>query len=724
MDFQDVLKSSSKLPVIIQTEVAECGLACLAMISSFHGAEVNLRGLRTKFPISSRGVNLKQLIDIASKQGLNSRPLKLDLDHLQDLQCPAILHWDMCHFVVLQEVKNGKVCIHDPAVGRRVLSLEETSKHFTGVAVEFTPAEEFKPVKLKEKLPLKAFFGKVIGLNKSLLQTILLSILLLIFTLASPMFMQKIIDEVIVSGDTQLLKIIAIAMVFILGFQAVSESLRGLLLSRIGGLFIFQFATNIFNKLVSLPLAYFEKRHIGDIVSRFQSMYEIKRFITQGLTTSIIDGLISCLMLILIVIYSWELAIVVLVAIAIYGVARYLFFQKFRALSENSIVARAKENSNFMETVRSIQSIKLYNGQSERQGVWQNLFGRVVNNDVIIERYQLWFRVLNQVVFGAEKAIILYIGAKLVLEQQLTAGMLIAFMSYRTQLVDRVSSLIENGIEFKMLGLHLDRLGDIALQTEVDEPFVESEDQQEITGQISLHDLSFAYDAQCDAVFKNVSADINAGEHVVIVGPSGCGKSTLMKVMLGLLKPSDGSIQIDGKNLQRLGSKYRTRVATVMQDDQLMSGTIAENIAFFDSKPDLERVAACAHMAAILEDIAKMPMQLNTLVGDMGSSLSGGQKQRILLARALYRKPKVLFMDEATSHLDSAKEYIINQSIKSLPITRIVVAHRIETIRAADRVLMMTEGKLIPISVEDYLSQMKGSDQGLASEASERKISG
>ncbi|MCZ2136258.1 MAG: peptidase domain-containing ABC transporter [Burkholderiales bacterium] len=681
----------------LQSEAAECGLACLAMLSSAHGLRIDLTELRQRFSISLKGANLAQLIRHAEALGFATRPLRLELDEMNQLQLPCMLHWDLNHFVVLTKVStagSGKITILDPAVGKRVLPMNEVSKHFTGVALELTPTPEFKPADLRRKVRLRDLVGKIFGLKRALINILLLAVGLEAVALVSPLVTQWVVDGALVSGDRDLLLLTVLGGGLLMIVQFLLSMARGWISLRMNQQLSIQFTANLFAHLLRLPLAFFEKRHVGDITSRFQSLTAIRGVLTQSSVSAALDGVMAIVTLAMMLLYSPKLSMVVLVALGLYLLLRWASFAAFRAANEERIVLSAKEQSYFLETIRAVQPLKLFNRTPERLARWQNLMVDVQNRDLTTQKMDLWFSSANTLIFGVEGMLILYLGGTAVLERGMTLGMLLAFMAYKGQFAGRASSLINLVMQVKMLGLHAERLADIALEAPEDDRTRET-DTSRLLPKVEVRNVSFRYAEGEPWVLRDCTLTIEPGEHVAICGPSGCGKSTLLKLMLGLLKPDEGDIRIGGVSLKQLGpSQYRALIGTVMQNDALMAGSLAENIACFDPVLNQERVEAVAALAQIHEEIVAMPMGYQTLVGDMGTTLSGGQRQRILLARALYKQPKILALDEATSSLDADNERHVNQAVKTLPLTRITIAHRQETINAAQRVIVLGRGRM------------------------------
>lgn len=686
-----------KLPLILQTEATECGLACLGMVAGFHGYRTDLATLRRQFPISLKGVTLSHLIQIASRLELGTRPLKLELEALGQLTLPCILHWNFNHFVVLSEVTGKTVTIHDSAFGIRQVSLDEVSRSFTGIALELWPNPCFKPQQHKQTVKIFNLAGKVTGLFRSFLQIMLLALALEVFSLVSPFFLQWVVDNVIVSADRDLLTTLAIGFGLLMLMQQAVSAIRSWVIIYMGTTLNIQWRANVFTHLIRLPMQYFEKRHLGDLVSRFGAIDQIQRTLTTSFLEAILDGLMTIVTLAMMFIYSPMLGWIAIAAMTLYALGRWGWYRPLRSATEEQIVHAARQQSHFLETVRGVKAIKLFQREDERRSAWLALMVDQINADLLTQKLQLFYRLLNGVLFGIENILIIWLGAKLVLEGSFSVGTLLAFIAYKGQFDGRVSSLIDKFFELKMLQLQSERLADIVL-TEAETLHGRSgkTDHKVLEPSIDVVGLCYRYAEQEPYVLDDVNLTIAAGESVAIVGSSGCGKTTLMNVLLGILPPTEGEVLIGGVSVSLVGvDTLRQMVGTVLQDDVLFAGSIADNISFFDPQADQNWVEECAHMASISAEIAAMPMGFNTLVGDMGTVLSGGQKQRVLLARALYRRPKILFLDEATSHLDMKKEHQVNAAVKALNITRVIVAHRAETIATASRVIEMANGKVI-----------------------------
>ncbi|MGK9055489.1 peptidase domain-containing ABC transporter [Neorhizobium petrolearium] len=684
--------STSRVRLVRQNEVSECGLACLTMVAGFHGLDVDLSTMRRRFTPSMRGAPLGSLMKVADQIGLTPRAVKLPMDELSNLALPAILHWDMNHYVVVERVANGKALIHDPVGRSDWLDMSSLSGHFTGVALELRPNETFERKTQRTVLRWSQLWSRIHGLGGSFAQVVLLSVVLQVYVLALPYYLQIGIDTALPALDKDLLVVLALGFGLFTVFNACASFLRSFVILAAGSALGFGIASNVARKLFRLPLDWFQKREVGDILSRFQSVVPIQRLLTEGVAAALVDGVLALSTLVIMFFYSAKLALIALTAFLLYFIVRIVSFSLERRAQEGSIIAQGKEQTALIETIRGIQTFRLHNRETIRHAIWQTLLTDAINANIRLSRVGIWQGTANALIFGLENVVTIWLAIGFVMQGGFSVGMVFAYLAYKGQFLEKTGNLVDQATAFLMLRLHLERLSDIALE-EDDRSFGPSANVvTELKGGIELRNVSYRYSPTDPLVLSNLDLTVRPGEHVAITGPSGAGKSTLLKILVGLLEPDTGEVLIDGIPLTQFGYKtFHDQIAAVLQDDNLFAGSIVDNIAMFDDSPDLPMIMEAAKAAAIHDEIMRMPMQYETLIGDMGSSLSGGQKQRVLLARALYRKPKMLFLDEGTSHMDVANEERVNQSVRSLGITRIVVAHRLETIAAADKVLHLDE---------------------------------
>jgi ATP-binding cassette subfamily B protein RaxB len=707
MNLSDVLEEldlgfGARLPMLLQTEAAECGLACLAMVLGHHGYRTDLADLRRRFGMSLRGATLRDVVGIADQLGLAARPLRLELDELGMVKTPCLLHWDLNHFVVLKTAGRTGIVIHDPAVGIRRLTLAEASRHFTGVALELSPTGSFEPATAAPRVRVRTLLGDLVGLKRSLGQLFLLALAFEVLAVTSPLFMQWVVDHVVVTLDRDLLLTLVLGFSLLLLIRTGISAMRGWMVIALAAQLKVQGRANLFSHLVNLPTAFFEARHLGDVMSRFGSQETILQAISTDVVEAALDGILASLTLVVMFVFAPVLAAVVLLGALLYGLLRLAFYTPLWQASAEAIAYGARRDTHFLETLRGIKAIKLFNAENARRGSWLNLLVETLNRQLITQRLQLMFRVTNALLKGTLAILVVWLGARSVLEGTFSVGMLLAFVAYKDQFLERISELINKGLDLRMLRLHAERLADIALMPPERRPQLGREPARALAAPgegaaaLELRGVRFRYSPNDPWVLDGIDLRIRPGESVAIVGGSGCGKTTLLKLLASLLQPTEGEILVDGAPVGRVGlERYRSMIGVVLQDDQLFAGSIADNISFFSDSPDDDRVEECGRRAAVHDDILAMPMGYSTLIGDMGTVLSGGQKQRVLIARALYRTPSLLLLDEATSHLDVKREKAVNAAVRDLRLTRIIVAHRPETIQSADRVITLEHGRVV-----------------------------
>jgi ATP-binding cassette subfamily B protein RaxB len=679
-----------RIPVILQTEAPECGIACVAMIATYHGFKTDLVAMRQRMSVSMKGTTLKTIAQIAETMKMSARGVKVSIDALNKIKLPAILHWDMNHFVVLTKVSGSgekqTITIHDPALGKRVLGYRDTSLHFTGVAMEMLPTPGFRRVEEREKISSWQLLSAASGYKSTIAQIFLLSLALEVFAIATPFFLQLVIDRVLVGRDADFLTVLGVAFAVLVVMQAAVTALRAWVGIYLSTQINMGMLADLFAQLIRLPLSWFEKRNIGDIISRFRSIDAIQRTLTTTFLEAVVDGLMVVLTLGVMFFYSVTLTSVVLAAAVLYGAMRWLVYYPQRRATDEQLAHEAKSGTHFIETLRGMMAIKLNMREQERRLGYQNLVVEHVNAGVRVQQIAIVHRAANGLIFGLENVAVIWLGARAAMAGELTVGMLFAFLTFKLLFLARINTLIDKITEFRMLDLHAERIADIAL-TDPEVVGMQRSTSRDNPLVVRAANLGYAYGSE-GFTFRGIDLDISTGETIALVGPSGSGKTTLIKVLTGLLPPTEGTLYVAGHDLKDLDlGSYRSRIGVVMQDDQLFIGTIEDNISFFDPTHDAARARESARVAGLDVDIMAMPMQYNTIVGSLGMALSGGQKQRLLLARALYRKPEILFLDEAFDQLDLDREYEITDRLVQLGLGVVIVSHRPDTVRRVDRII-------------------------------------
>ena len=689
---------SSRMRPLLQSEAAECGLACLAMVALHYGHRVNLPGLRQLHPTSIKGATLQELMAIASDLELAPRAVRLEIDELDKLRKPAILHWDLNHFVVLESADARHVTILDPARGRRRIGLDKLGRHFTGVALELTPTADFKPIEARTRTRLSDLWSRLSNYRGPFTQILLLSILIQLTTLVTPFYIQLTVDEAVAQGDASLLSVLLIGFCVIYVMAGITRSLRDWVVLTLGQSLSFHLGGNLVRHLLRLPLAYFERRHVGDLLSRIGSISPIQSLLTKGIVNILIDSALLLTTLIVMAMISPLLTGIVLAATIVYLMITQILYPGLRRRTEEEIMARANEETYLMETMRAMRAIKLHGHEAMRENGWRNRYAEVISASYKAKIVDIKVDLAENLLFGLSYLLTVYLGALAIMDQKLTVGLLLAFLSYRSSFTSSATSLVGQYQKWRLLGIHLERLSDIVGEKK---ELVRAAGPRKalLAGPgIRLDGITFAYGPTEAPILDKIDLDIPPGSFVAIIGPSGAGKTTLMRLLLGLLEPGLGKIDIDGVPLgPATMSRWRGRIGAVMQDDYLLTGTLADNIAFFDPFPDQQAIEHVSRLACIHNDIIKMPMSYHSLISDMGAALSSGQRQRILLARALYRDPDALFLDEGTANLDPETEGRIASMIARLDITRVVIAHRPALVERADIVFNLEGGHITEV---------------------------
>jgi ATP-binding cassette, subfamily B, bacterial CvaB/MchF/RaxB len=694
-----------RIEPIYQVEAAECGFACLAMVLSKYGTETNMRAFRSRYRVSLHGADLHTLSEVAHDFGLVTRALRVELSALPKLHLPCIIHWNFNHFVVLESVGRS-IAVVDPALGRQTYRREEFSQHFTGVVLELVPGANYCNGTLTQRLRLRDILHGLIGWRSSLVHVLVLSTVLQCISLISPQFLQQGIDQIAANKDIHFLMPLVLGFGFVYILRIALSTLQKLLVLHLGTQISYQSQRNLFHHLLTLPIRYFEARSVGDIVSRFESFEPINDMVTGDAISTLLNGGTAAITAVLLFAYSPLLASIVLGVLGLTILVKVCFLPAQRRLTTNSIVAGAKEDTVFMETIRGMQSIKALAGEQLRFQSWDAVYTNAVNAGLRSKQLEIMAAIPTNAVDLLDNIGIPAIGFYLIIQGEFTIGMLYAFLVYKDSFYHAAESLIDVIAKFWLNRLHLERLGDIAL--EVPEIMRNSElneisdipatliDRVEL---LELRDVSFRYADHEPNLFTAINLTLHTNENVVLIGPSGAGKTTLVKILSSLEQPNEGTVYLNGSALQMNQiPAYRRRIGMVLQSDRLFAGSVASNIAFFAEQIDRDKVITIAQLCVIHDEIMAMPMGYETLVGDMGSALSSGQQQRILLARSLYRDPDYLFFDEGTANIDPANEWRILQNLRTAGFGIFCVAHHPACLELADRILELKDGQLQEIT--------------------------
>ncbi len=664
------------LPMIFQAEANECGLACLAMIVSYFGRLTDIRSIRERSDLPAFGSSLGHLTRAATAAGLKARSLKLELEDVKRLNTPAILHWDLDHFVVLKRCGGSGAVIHDPAVGVRKYSFAELDGHFTGIAVEFSPAGDAIGAPPARRLRLRDLMRFSGHTARGMALILLLSLIVQACSLLSPLYLQLVIDQGLARGDMDLVLVVALLFGLLMLARIALGHVRSLVTMQFSIRLGFEMVSGLFEHLINLPLRFFERREMGDLVSRFSSAEKISALISQDMITVLVDGLLSALSLILLYVYSPLLATVCLGFVVVAMLLRLSSLPGEKLRRQENIVRTAKSESRLMENIRWASVVKNYAIEEQRSADWQNHYVNSANAGYHLGTFQLWFGSGQSLLFGVEQILIIYIGASLIAGGDLTIGQLMGFIFLKQHFSSSVLAMFPKLAELRLMQLDLERIADIALEEVEETDTMVRLPRRAFSGDIRGEGLGFRYCADDPPVFEALDFAVEPGAMLVVTGPSGCGKSTLLKLLAGLEKPSAGDLLYDGKPLSRLGlSALRAATAPVLHGDGLLAGDIAFNINLEDEPENRARLEEACRRACILDEILALPLGFNTRVGELGNSLSAGQVQRVLLARALYKRPRLILLDESLACLSDAVAQQILRNIGELRIAVVLVTH-------------------------------------------------
>ncbi|ENN4045291.1 TPA: peptidase domain-containing ABC transporter [Salmonella enterica subsp. enterica serovar 13,23:b:-] len=691
----DIMKNGffkKKVRLVLQNEDAECGQACLTMIFNFHGYGVTLPELRQDLSSHSGGMTLGQMAEMSTRHGFQSTPYTLQPAELSQLRLPCILHWNFTHFVVLTRVGKTGVEILDPALGAVTVSNGKLRKHFTGVAVEILPGENFIRKK-KEKIRLKDVTGKVFGFVPFIIKILFVSLLLDAVALLLPRVSQTIIDKVVLDNDRHFLFICILIGMALLLVQFVLFIINGWMKIYFDSKFVTQWRKNIFSKMLSLPVGYFTSRGFGNIMYRFRSIDAIQGYLTDKFASLILNAVSSLIILVVMLFYSLPMTLIAAVTIVLYSFVRYSTYHYLKENAYGIITLKSREQSGLINALKFIQLHKLYNGVGRVVTQYAGIIAEETSINSGTRLITIIGAGVNQLLSGIRGVLILAVGVLLVMGNKMTVGMIFAFTAYSVEFSKRATLVIDVLYQLQMLNIHILRLSEIVHAPE--ETGMHGKAPLPESAEISLRNIYHQYSSGGRYTLEGINIDIQHNETVLLTGGSGSGKSTLVKLVLGLTEPAAGIVSVGGIHVRELGkNQLRSMTATVLQGDGLFPGTIYENITFDTGTEHLDEIQRMAASVGIHHVISSLPLGYFSIVGDMSDFLSGGEKQKLLVMRALFKKPRILILDEADSNLDPVSEKAIFDAVMAYPCTKIIISHKTERPYQVDRVICLKDGKI------------------------------
>lgn len=695
-----------RIPFVQQTSSWDCGSACLAMILKYFGGDVSLREVREQMAPGRGGNNAAILMKAGRRFGLRARAVRIpDVADLVQLDPGAILHWRFTHFVVLEALTPGGALIVDPALGRIEVTRRELRKAFTGVALVFQPSSEFSSSKRK-RFGFR-YLPYVLARKVEIFKLVVTSVGLQLLSLAVPILIGVLVDVVVPGGHTDLLWALSGSMAVVVVAYFTTSLARGYVLLRLRALFDTSLTLDFVGHLVDLPFSFFQARSSGDLIARLGSNVKIRDFLTSGTISALMDGMLAALYLVLIFQFSAPLAWIVMLLAAIRIAGYWATRRRHRELMSEELVTESRARAYEVQMLAGIEVLKSTGTEREAVEQWTDLFFEQQNVILRQGRLDAWFDSFLSSLQIASPLVVLLFGAVQVLNGQISLGALLALNALAVGFLMPLSNLVNTAVQWQHMVSYLERVAEVLDATAEDN--LGGAQAARLSGRILAENVSFRYSEHEPLVIQEVSLEIEPGSFVAIVGSSGAGKSTLGRLLLGLYQPTEGCIRYDGMSLSEVDLRsIRRQIGTVTQEPFIFGTSIRANIALADPKIPLWKVMEAARKARLHDEIQRMPMGYDTLVSDGGSTLSGGQRQRLALARAVVADPRILLLDEATSNLDTVVEEEIRLELNRLECTRIVIAHRLSTVRTADRIVVLDQGRIVQEGTHDDLIDQRG----------------
>ncbi|WP_143288252.1 peptidase domain-containing ABC transporter, partial [Calothrix rhizosoleniae] len=703
---------TKQYPYYAQHSASDCGAACLVMISGFWGKRFSVNRLRDMTNASRSGASLRALASAAEGLGFATRPVKATLEKFAEQSLPAIAHWEGNHFIVVYEINKKRVIVGDPALGQRQLTRKEFAAGWTGYALLLQPTSLIKDAQ-EESVGLWKFFELIKPHSKVLLEIFIASVIMQLFGLVTPVFTQLLLDRVLVQRSVATLNAIGLGMLVFGFFNIAMNAVRSYLLAHTANRISISLIVGFIKHTFRLPLSYFESRYVGDITSRIAENRKIQSFLMGQSLSIVLDMLTLVIYLTLMFWYSWKMALFVLLTVPPFFILALASTGILRRISREVFNAGAEQKSYLIESLTGVRTVRSLGIEQTVRWRWEELLNNVVRKRFHSKIIGIRLSMIGGAIQTFTSTGLMWFGAWQVIQGELTVGQLVAFNMLVGHVLGPFKRFSGLWTQFQEIVISVERLNDV-LEAEPEEDLHNKPRKTlgKLRSHIQFQNVTFRYHPESKTnVLENLNFEIQPEQMVALVGRSGSGKTTLSKLILGLYPPTDGKVLIDGHDVTGISlQSLRSQVGIVDQDTFLFGGTIRENIAIAHPEASLDEIIQAANFAGADEFIQQLPLGYETKIGEGGGMLSGGQRQRIAIARALMGNPRLLLFDEATSHLDTESERIIQNNLKKIlkGRTSVIIAHRLSTVRNADLILVLDQGILVESGNHDELIAKQG----------------